>query len=351
MKPVNEIRSTGSPSRVLVTGGSGFLGSHLVERLIARGDEVTVFDGAPPSKHQPLARQHARFVEGDIRDMDRLAETITAEVDVVYHLAAVVGVDQYLARPMDVIDINFSGTRNVLDLACRAGAKVVLASTSEVFGKNPAVPWREDGDRVLGATSADRWSYSSGKALAEHLTFAFSRQHGLDAAIVRYFNVYGPGQRPAYIVSRSVHRALNRRSMVVYDHGRQTRCFTYIDDAIDGTILAGTHPSAVGESFNLGSMAETTVGEVVGLIAELTGFDSAALDVDTRERLGPAYEDLSRRVPDNTKARSVLGWTCDTTLRDGLRKTIEWARASRWWLDLPDSGAEPAVETEIRRAA
>jgi UDP-glucose 4-epimerase len=324
-------------SRTVVTGGSGFVGSHLVERLLERGDEVTVFDGAPPS--EPRAREHARFVEGDVRDTAKLAEAIGPGVDVVYHLAAVVGVDQYLARPMDVIDINFTGTRNVLDLANRTGSKVVLSSTSEVFGKNPAVPWREDDDRVLGPTSADRWSYSTGKALAEHLTFAFARQHGLEATIVRYFNVYGPRQRPAYIVSRSIHRALNQRPMVVYDGGVQTRCFTYIDDAIDGTILAATRPEAAGESFNIGSMTETTIGDVVGLVAELTGSDAPDVQVDTGERLGPAYEDLSRRVPDNTKARERLGWTCATDLRDGLIKTIEWARSSPWWLGLPDSGA------------
>jgi UDP-glucose 4-epimerase len=328
-----------SPSRVVVTGGSGFVGSHLVERLVARGAEVTVFDGAPPSEHQRFVRENARFVEGDIRDPDALARAIDPGVDVVYHLAAVVGVDQYLARPLDVVDINFTGTRHVLDLALRADAKVVLASTSEVFGKNPAVPWREDSDRVLGATSSDRWAYSSSKALAEHLTFAFARQYGLEATIVRYFNVYGPRQRPAYIVSRSIHRALNRRSMVVYDQGRQTRCFTFIDDAVDGTILAGTHPAAVGESFNVGSMTETTVGEVVRLVAELTGVGTAPIEVDTRERLGPAYEDLSRRIPDTRKARDVLGWKFETSLQDGLIKTIEWARSSPWWLNLPDSGA------------
>lgn len=333
------------PSRVVVTGGSGFVGSHLVERLIERGDEVTVFDGAPPPEHQALARQHARHVRGDVLDTERLAQAITRGVDVVYHLAAVVGVDQYLSRPMDVIDINFTGTRNVLELAERAGARVVLASTSEVFGKNPAVPWREDSDRVLGPTVSDRWAYSTSKALAEHLVFAFASQHGLPATIIRYFNVYGPRQRPAYIVSRSIHRALNGRPMVVYDRGGQTRCFTFVDDAIDGTILAGTHPKAVGESFNIGSMAETTVGEVVRLVAELTGAQAPAEQVDTRERLGPAYEDLDRRVPDNTKARSLLGWSCDTSLRDGLARTVEWARENPWWLALQDSGAGAGQRT------
>ncbi len=328
-----------SGRHAVVTGGNGFVGSHLVRRLLDRGDEITVFDSAPP---QPLAgpgAERVRHVVGDLRDAAALGRAIDPGVDVVYHLAAVVGVDRYLSRPLDVIDVNFMGTRNVLDLAHAANAKVVLASTSEVFGKNPAVPWDEDGDRVLGATSSDRWSYSSSKALAEHATFAFARQYGLNATIVRYFNVYGPGQRPAYIVSRSIHRALNNRSMVVYDQGRQTRCFTYIDDAVAGTILAADHPGSCGQVFNIGSMVENTVGEVVRLISELTGVDTV-VDVDTAQKLGRSYEDLPRRIPNSAKARAVLGWECRTALRDGLVKTIEWARAADWWLDLPDTGAE-----------
>ncbi|AYY12655.1 NAD-dependent epimerase/dehydratase family protein [Actinobacteria bacterium YIM 96077] len=327
-----------SGSRAVVTGGCGFIGSHLVERLITRGDRVTIFDGAPPPEHHALARENAEYVKGDIRDKERLAEAITADVDVIYHMAAVVGVDQYLAQPLDVIDTTFSGSRNVLELASRSGAKVILASTSEIFGKNPTVPWPEDGDRVLGPTFADRWVYSSSKALAEHLTFAFARQHDIDATIIRYFNVYGPRQRPAYIISRSIHRALNGRSMVVYDEGQQTRCFTYVEDAVEGTTLAAASPEASGEVFNIGCMVETTVREAVGLIATLTGSDAEIVSADTRARVGTSYEDLARRIPDNTKARNVLDWQCTTTLRDGIAATIAWARNNPWWLALPDSG-------------
>ena len=327
-----------SASRVLVTGGWGFIGSHLVERLIAGGDEVTVLDGAPPPGHLSVAKD-CEHVVVDIRDRSMVRAAISPTVDVVYHLAAVVGVDRYLARPLDVIDVNFTGTLNVLEAATQSGAKVVMASTSEVFGKNPDVPWREDSDRVLGPTSADRWAYSSSKALAEHLTLGYVRQRGADATIVRYFNVYGPRQRPAYAISRSVHRALNGRALVVYDQGKQTRSFTFVDDAVAGTLLAARSPDAVGEIFNLGNMVETTVGEVVELVAKLTG-SSSIVEVDTRERLGSSYEDLMRRVPDSTKARDVLNWRCETQLEDGLAKTIDWARANQWWLDLADSGAE-----------
>jgi dTDP-alpha-D-glucuronic acid decarboxylase len=326
-------------SRAVVTGGCGFIGSHLVERLIADGDEVTILDGIAPPAQQVTARERAQFVEGNIMDPAALASAITPGTDIVFHLAAVVGVDNYLSRPLDVIDVNFTGTRNVLDAAHAVGAKVIVASTSEVFGKNPAVPWAEDDDRVLGSTAADRWTYSTSKALTEHLTFAYGRQHGLQATIVRFFNAYGPGQRPGFVVSRSVHRALNGKSLVVYDDGKQTRCFTYIQDAIEGTLLAARHPDGAGQAFNIGSMVETTVGEVVELIAELIGPDTAINAIDTGTKLGKTYEDLLRRIPDNTKARTVLGWSPDTSLRDGLTKTIEWARANQWWLDLPDSGA------------
>ncbi|MFC0863853.1 NAD-dependent epimerase/dehydratase family protein [Sphaerimonospora cavernae] len=325
-----------SPIRAVVTGGAGFIGSHLVERLISRGDEVTVFDAGPIPDDQSLARTHARHVRGDVRDPDRLTAAISG-ADVVYHLAAVVGVDQYLSRPLDVVTVNFQGTWNVLDQAARTGARVVVASTSEVFGKNPAVPWPEGADRVLGPTSADRWAYSSAKALAEHLTLAFHRQHGLRATIVRYFNAYGPRQRPAFALSRSVHRALNGRPVVLYDDGKQTRCFTFVDDVVTGTLLAASHPAAVGESFNLGSSDESAVMDAVGLVASLTGARTTV--VDTVATLGSGYEDVPRRIPDSSKARALLGWRCETSLKDGLAKTIEWAQANPWWLALPDSGA------------
>jgi UDP-glucose 4-epimerase len=325
-----------TPTRAVVTGGSGFIGGHLVAALLARGDDVTVFDKVPPAGS--LASE-IRFVKGDLRDHNQLGRAIRSGVDVVYHMAAVVGVDRYLARPLDVIDVNYTGSRNVLELSHRAGARVLLASTSEVFGKNPAVPWTEDSDRVLGATSTARWSYSSSKALAEHLAFAFAEQNGLPMTIVRYFNVYGPCQRPAYVVSRSIHRALNGHPLVIYDNGRQTRCFTYVDDAIDGTLLAVDHAAATCQAFNIGSMTETPVGMAVRLIAELSG-QSTISEVDTADRLGSSYADLSRRIPDSGKARAMLGWECRTGLRDGLLRTIEWARTAPWWLNLPDSGAE-----------
>ncbi len=328
-----------SAPRAVVTGGHGFIGSHLAERLVTAGAEVTVLDGGDPPPQAGVLRRHTRHVRGDVRDPGRLAEAISPGVDVVYHLAAAVGVDTYLADPLEVIDVNFVGTQRVLERATRVGARVVVASTSEIFGKNPAVPWREDADRVLGPTSAERWSYSSSKALAEHLTFAFVQHHGLAATVVRYFNVYGPRQRPAYVISRSIHRALNGRPPVVYDQGGQTRSFTYVADAVEGTILAGACDKGIGEAFNIGSMHETTIAEAVALVAAATDASRDVVAVDTATQLGAGYQDLPRRVPDATRARMLLGWSAQTPLRDGLLDTVRWARANPWWLALPESGA------------
>ncbi|NRQ31684.1 NAD-dependent epimerase/dehydratase family protein [Nonomuraea sp. NN258] len=322
-------------ARVVVTGGFGFLGGHLADALVRQGDDVLVYDSGEPAPDQAEVRR----LRGDVRDRDRLAEAITEGVDVVYHLAAVVGVDRYLDRPLDVIDINFEGTRNVLELAARAGARVLAASTSEIFGKNPEVPWAEDADRLLGSTATDRWSYSSSKALAEHLVFAYARQHRLPATIVRYFNVYGPRQRPAFVISRTLHRALRGLPPVRYDDGLQTRCFTYVDDAVAATLLAARSERAIGECFNVGSTAETTVKEAIDLVTEVAGPSGpAAVSVDTGARLGARYQDLPRRVPDTRKAAGVLGWHCATGLRDGLARTVAWARANPWWLAQDDSG-------------
>jgi dTDP-alpha-D-glucuronic acid decarboxylase len=317
-------------ARVLITGGCGFIGSHLAEYLAGQRDEVTVFDLAGPADG---GIDTVRYLQGDVRDEAAIGKPVADGIDVVYHMSAVVGVDRYLTAPADVAEINLLGTLNVLRAARETGARVLVASTSEIYGKNPATPWHEDSDRVLGTTSADRWSYSTSKALAEHLTFGYIRQYGVRASIVRFFNVYGPRQRPAYVVSRSIHRALHGLAPEVYDGGRQTRCFTYVTDAIRGTVLAATSEQAEGEHFNIGNHRESTIAEVVSIICELTGVEAPARQVDTAAAWGARYEDIPRRVPDTTKARTVLGWEPTTSLRAGLAATIEWARLTPWWLE------------------
>jgi nucleoside-diphosphate-sugar epimerase len=324
-------------SNVVVTGGYGFIGSHLVSALLSRGDSVTIFDLAKDTRVSDIdfdRQANVRFVPGDVTDMAALEIALTPDVDTVFHLAAVVGVKNYLDDPLRVVDVNVTGTRNVLELSRRHGTRVVFASTSEVFGKNPNPPFVEDDDRVLGSTRTARWSYSSSKAMAEHLAFAMHTAYGLPVTVVRYFNVYGPRQNPIFVVSQSIHRILNGRRPWLYDSGDQTRCFTYVDDAIAGTLLASDSGAAIGDAFNIGSMTETTVRDVVALAIKIANVDSvsSAEAIDTAAHYGSDYEDIPRRVPDSTKAQRVLGWRLEVDIEEGIRRTIDWARANPWYL-------------------
>jgi nucleoside-diphosphate-sugar epimerase len=201
-------------SNVVVTGGYGFVGSHLVSRLLDRGDSVTVFDFAKNTRDSSIdfdRHPNFRFVGGDVTDLAALEAAITPDVDKVFHLASVVGVNKYVEDPLRVVDVSVTGTRNVLELSHRHGARVIFTSTSEVYGKNPNTPWAEDDDRVLGSTRTARWSYSTSKAMAEHMVFGMHDACGLPVTVVRFFNVYGPRQNPIFVVSKSIHRILNGR--------------------------------------------------------------------------------------------------------------------------------------------
>ena len=324
-------------SNVVVTGGYGFIGSHLVSALLDRGDTVTVFDFAKNTRDTSIdfdRHPNFRFVQGDVTDVGSLEQALTSGVDTVFHLAAIVGVKNYMDDPLRVLDVNVIGTRNVLELSRQHGTRVVFASTSEVFGKNPNPPFAEDDDRVLGSTKTARWSYSTSKAMAEHLVFAMHSAYELPVTVVRYFNVYGPRQTPIFVVSQSVHRILNGHRPYLFDTGDQTRCFTYVDDAVAGTLLAAESNVAIGEAFNIGSMTETSMREVVDLAINIADVDSVseAEAVDTAERYGVRYEDIPRRIPDSTKAQRELGWRLTVDVAEGIRRTVDWARANPWYL-------------------
>ena len=324
-------------SNVVVTGGYGFIGSHLVSALLDRGDTVTVFDFAKNTRDTSIdfdRHPNFRFVQGDVTDIGSLSQALISGVDTVFHLAAIVGVKNYMDDPLRVLDVNVIGTRNVLELSRQHGTRVVFASTSEVFGKNPNPPFAEDDDRVLGSTKTARWSYSTSKAMAEHLVFAMHSAYELPVTVVRYFNVYGPRQAPIFVVSQSVHRILNGHRPYLFDTGDQTRCFTYVDDAVAGTLLAAESNAAIGEAFNIGSMTETSMREVVNLAIKTADVDSVSESepVDTAERYGGRYEDIPRRIPDSTKAQRELGWRLTVDVAEGIRRTIDWARANPWYL-------------------
>jgi UDP-glucose 4-epimerase len=316
--------------KVLITGGGGFVGSHLADAFIARGDEVFILDTGPVKKVRHLMGNPAfHYIRDSIFNVEIL-EGLIVKCDLVYHLAAVVGVEYYVGDPYEVLNVNVNGTQNVLKLGFKHQKKVVFGSTSEVYGRNPKVPWREDDDRVLGSTRIDRWCYSTSKAVGEHFCFAYHRM-GLPVTITRYFNVYGPRLDRldvGRIITIFMGQVLRDEPLTVIGDGTQTRCFTYIDDAVQATIAAGIAPGTDGDVFNIGTNVETSIAELARLMIDIAGAKSTIKFVTQESVYGSSYEDIPRRVPDNTKMREVLGVRADTPLREGLRRTIEWFRSA-----------------------
>ena len=318
--------------KYLVTGAAGFIGSHLCRALLAQGHEVWGLDNLSQGKMTKLEDLRGNpcfhFTIGSISEGERLQELIK-EIDVIYHLAAVVGVKHYVEDPVKVIDVNVCYTSRLLELAWQLGKKVVFTSTSETYGKNRAVPFREDADRVYGPSTTDRWCYAISKSAAEHLCLGYARQ-GLPVVIIRYFNVYGPyadGSDYGGVVNRFINQALCGKPLTVHGDGSQTRCFTYIDDIIRGTIEAGRRREAEGKIFNLGHRRETSVLELARQVLLASGLEGEIVFQPYAEFYGPSYEDIPRRMPDLTLAEQILEYTPTVTLEDGLQETVKWYRS------------------------
>lgn len=316
------------PLKVLITGGGGFLGSHLADGFIARGDEVFVLDIGPDAKVAHLLSHPCfHFIPDSISSI-QILESLVMKCDLIYHLAAVVGVEHYVADPYKVLNVNVNGTQAVLMAAYKFDKKVVFSSTSEVYGRNRDIPFREESDRVLGSPAVDRWCYSTSKAVGEHFCFAYKRM-GLKFTIVRYFNVYGPRLDwldKGRVITIFLGQLLRNEPVTVIGDGKQTRCFTYVDDAVAATMAAGLLPEANGGIFNIGTDSEISMGELAATLRRLTGSTSPIVFVPKESVYGESYEDISRRVPDITRMRNVLGVTPRVGLEEGLAKTIQWFR-------------------------
>ncbi|MGA1390215.1 MAG: NAD-dependent epimerase/dehydratase family protein, partial [Ilumatobacteraceae bacterium] len=300
-----------------------------VDRLVHLGHNVSVIDDLSTGtlRNLDMARPHIEFVEGSILD-EALVERLVRDTDVVFHLAAAVGVGHIVEKPLASLITNVRGAEHVIGAAMTYDKRLLVASTSEIYGKTKKMPMSEDDDRVLGSTTIARWGYSTAKAIDEHLALAHAAE-GRRVSVVRYFNSYGPRLDPrgyGSVVANLMRQALNNEPLTVHGDGTQTRCFTYVTDTVECTVRAGLDDGAQGLVFNVGNDRETTILELARKIIALTGSRSDVSFVSYEARYGKGFEDTVRRVPDVRRARDVLNFSARIDLDEGLQRTLTWFR-------------------------
>jgi len=300
--------------KYLITGGAGFVGSHLADALVGRGDSVVVLDNLSTGVSGNLAGVSGsplfKYVSGSILD-EALVEELVGSVDQVLHLAAAVGVFNIVDRPLKSLTTNVRGTENVLAACKKFGKPILITSSSEIYGKNSSGPLNEESDRIIGSPLKSRWSYSAAKGLDESLGYFYFSEFGLPVRLVRLFNTVGPRQVGNYgmVVPRFVSAALAGEDLVVYGDGKQSRCFAHVADVVAALLLVIDSKDAVGEVFNIGNDREISIMELAQLVISKTGSASSIVSKSYDDAYGAGFEDMSRRVPDISKIRRVLGWS------------------------------------------
>jgi UDP-glucose 4-epimerase len=318
-------------NRYLVTGGAGFIGSHLTDRLLERGDKVVVLDNLSTGRLSNLSRAAESgdfdFVEGSVLDTE-VVDRLVRDCDIVVHLAAAVGVKLIVERPLESLTTNIRGSENVIEACERYGRRILLASTSEIYGKNASDALTETSDRILGSPTVVRWAYSTAKAVDEILAYAYHKERNLATTVVRLFNTVGPRQSPAYgmVMPRLVGQAVRGEPVTVYGDGEQTRCFCHVSDVVEALVGLLGSEAAIGEVFNVGSPEEISIRELAERV--ITGAGSASevrlIPYDIAYESG--FEDMRRRVPDTTKIRELTGWTPTHRLADIIDEMVTEAR-------------------------
>lgn len=328
--------------RILITGGAGFIGSHLAEALLARGHSVTIIDNLSTGKFENIAHlcqhPHFRFAIDSIMNevvLDRLA----SECDVIFHLAAAVGVKLIVEQPVQTIETNVNGTMSVLRAAVRYRAKVLIASTSEVYGKGNRVPFSEDDDVVLGPTSRSRWSYAASKMIDEFLALAYYREKGLPIVVLRLFNTIGPRQSGRYgmVVPRFIRQALEGKPITVYGDGSQSRCFLHVNDAVRALIALAEAETVLGNVYNVGSQEEISIKALAALVVKtvkqlhkekkiqspsLKQSDPSIIYIPYEQAYTSGFEDMARRVPDISKIQRAIGWMPQIALAEAIQDIV-----------------------------
>lgn len=317
--------------RIIITGGAGFIGSHLCERLLKDGHVVDVIDdlstGSLENIKNCIGDKRFTYINDSVIN-EKMMYTLIDKCDMIYHLAAAVGVKLIVREPVRTIETNIRGTEVVLGIAKKFGKKVVITSTSEVYGKNRNVPFKEEDDCLLGSTTFSRWSYACSKAIDEFLGLAYHRQYGLPVLIVRLFNTVGERQTGQYgmVIPRFVRAALSGEPLTVYGDGKQSRCFAYVGDVIGGLLALVNDHSAYGDVYNLGSTEEVSIEDLAVMIKEMTGSSSEIRYLPYEKAYGAGFDDMKRRVPSLKKAQKQVGYTTKTSLEKTLRIIIDYFR-------------------------
>jgi UDP-glucose 4-epimerase len=320
--------------KVLITGGAGFIGSHLAEHLLLQGQQVFVIDDLSTGNIEniiPLKSNRRFHYQIDtVMNVPATAELVD-RCDIIFHLAAAVGVRLIVESPVRTIETNIRGTEIILNLAEKKKKKVLITSTSEVYGKANKVPFSETDDLVLGPTYKGRWSYACSKAIDEFLALAYWREKRLPVIIARLFNTVGPRQTGEYgmVLPNFVRRALANEPIPVFGDGRQSRCFAHVEDVVAALYRLSMTPEAVGDVFNIGSREETDILGLAHLVKEITGSDSEIVFVPYDEAYGQGFEDMARRVPDLSKIRKLIGYEPSRNLRDIISSVTDYIQASR----------------------
>ena len=316
--------------RYLVTGGAGFIGSHLVEKFVLRGDQVIILDNKSTGTVSNLksVQDKVEFVEGDILDKV-LIDKLVSKSDYVVHLAAALGVFNIVNKPLQSLKTNIQGTENILELTDKFKKPVLIASTSEVYGKNDKVPLNEEDDRIIGHPLKSRWSYSEAKAVDESLAYFYYLENQLPIRIVRLFNTVGPRQVGQYgmVVPRFVTAAIRNEPIQVYGSGDQIRCFCHVSDAIRALLLVVDSGKAIGQVFNVGNDQQISIMDLAKKVIEITGSKSEIKKIPYSEAYPEGFEDMQRRVPDISKIKNVLGWSPEIGLEQIIRDIADFNRS------------------------
>ncbi len=318
--------------KALITGGAGFIGSHLADVLLDRGDEVVLLDDLSTGRLANIGhlngRSDAEFVLGSILNSD-LVDHVVSRVDTVFHLAAAVGVNLIVEKPLESLMTNIRGTETVVEKAHKYDKRILVTSTSEIYGKNMSDSLSEDDDRVLGSPLKSRWSYSEAKAIDEILAYTYWREKGLETVIVRLFNTVGPRQTGSYgmVVPRFVSQALRHQPITIFGDGTQTRCFCHVSDVVGGLVALSEHPDAFGKVFNLGGSEEISIDRLAKRVVALSGSGSQLEYIPYDHAYEEGFEDMARRVPDTTRANRLVGFEPSVSLDDIIRSVIADQRA------------------------